>query len=111
MKRYTLLFLIFLISVCINISSAYAKEAQLNDGLFARIITARGTITVELEFEKTPLTVVNFVGLAEGTKDYQTCQRKDKRPILRWPHLSPGNCQLHDPGGRSAWKWHRRPGL
>ena len=46
-------------------------EPQLADGMFARIVTPRGTITLELFYNKTPLTVVNFVGLAEGTKDYK----------------------------------------
>jgi peptidylprolyl isomerase len=35
--------------------------------LFARISTDRGNIVVRLEFQKTPLTVCNFVALAEGS--------------------------------------------
>ena len=57
------------------------KEVQLNDGLFARIITGKGTITVELYFGKTPLTVVNFVGLAEGTKDYSPVKDRTGGPF------------------------------
>lgn len=40
--------------------------SELGDGVFATLDTSKGKIVCQLEFERTPLTVTNFVGLAEG---------------------------------------------
>ena len=39
---------------------------MMKEGLFAQIITSKGDIVIQLEFEKTPGTVGNFVGLSLG---------------------------------------------
>ena len=46
--------------------SAASTDSTYGNGLFARISTDRGDIVLQLEFQKTPLTVCNFVALAEG---------------------------------------------
>ena len=58
------------IAIALTSLSVMAQEDKLKDGLYAEIETSKGTIVAQLEFEKTPLTVANFVGLAEGTRHY-----------------------------------------
>ena len=58
-------------AVALTTFSVMAQDKEkLADGLYAELETSKGTILGQLEFEKTPMTVANFVGLAEGTKHY-----------------------------------------
>ena len=60
------LFYIIPLFLLVIIGCKSSKYADLGDGIFADIQTTKGDIIIQLEYKKTPVTVANFVSLAEG---------------------------------------------
>ncbi|WP_159024041.1 peptidylprolyl isomerase [Formosa sp. L2A11] len=60
-------FKFLLLALMVSFTACNDKYPDLGDGMYAEIITNKGTMVANLEFEKVPVTVANFVSLAEGT--------------------------------------------
>jgi peptidyl-prolyl cis-trans isomerase A (cyclophilin A) len=52
------------------------------EGIFATIATNKGNITVQLFFLKTPVTVANFISLAEGKNSFVNVERLKGKPFF-----------------------------
>ncbi|KQO22356.1 peptidylprolyl isomerase [Flavobacterium sp. Leaf82] len=52
-----------------------------NDGIFATISTTKGDIVLSLEYVKTPVTVANFISLAEGNNPNVKVERLKGKPF------------------------------
>jgi len=63
MKTLTILFAFFLFTA----AACQDKYPELEDGLYTEIITNKGSFVAKFYHEETPLTVANFISLAEGT--------------------------------------------
>lgn len=64
MKKLSVLFL-FGIVLCL--AGCKSQYPDLKDGLYAEFTTNKGVFVAELYYQQTPLTVANFISLAEGT--------------------------------------------
>lgn len=62
------LMICFILGIASNLTIAAKDMSKLKDGLYAVFDTSKGEIIIKLYYKKAPLTVTNFVGLAEGTK-------------------------------------------
>ncbi|MFT6721960.1 MAG: peptidyl-prolyl cis-trans isomerase A (cyclophilin A) [Flavobacteriaceae bacterium] len=76
MKKIASLSILF---AFLMMSCKSSLRPDLGDGLFANIKTNKGEIIVRLEQEKTPITVANFVSLAEGTNKFVSEEFKNKK--------------------------------
>lgn len=67
-----------LLTTALFVGCKKENETNLPDGLYAEITTNKGKIVTQLEYEKTPLTVANFVSLAEGNNPSVQANYKNK---------------------------------
>ncbi|MEA1785089.1 peptidylprolyl isomerase [Arenibacter sp. GZD96] len=75
--KYT--FLVIYATTLALIGCKTSQHPELGDGIFANIETNKGAIILKLESEKTPLTVANFVALAEGNNPFVSDTYKSKK--------------------------------
>ncbi len=75
MKRISWILLVLILGLT---SCKSSKYPDLKDGLYAELQTNKGNIVLQLRPDKAPVTVANFVTLAEGTNPYVKDEYKGK---------------------------------
>ena len=66
--KFTKVFIqLFATALLVSSTGCQEQYPDLGNGVFAEFVTSKDTIIVKLFYDKVPLTVANFVGLAEGS--------------------------------------------
>ena len=77
-----LVFICFVAATGVHQTAVQKGDTAVSTGTYAVFATSEGTFTVRLFDREAPVTVDNFIGLAEGTKEWTDprTNRKVKRP-------------------------------
>lgn len=75
------LFFLLAVSICLASQPLPAEEKEMADGMYANIQTTKGDILLKLYYDQTPLTVINFVSLAEGTMTLGNTDKATGKPF------------------------------
>jgi cyclophilin family peptidyl-prolyl cis-trans isomerase/FKBP-type peptidyl-prolyl cis-trans isomerase len=70
---------IFMLCLVVTLVSCKEEYPDLEDGLYAEIVTSKDTMVAKLFYDKVPVTVANFVALAEGNHPMVGDEFKGKR--------------------------------
>ncbi|MFT5964636.1 MAG: cyclophilin family peptidyl-prolyl cis-trans isomerase [Flavobacterium sp.] len=62
-------------------TKAIVKKPTVVEGIFAIISTNKGDITVQFDYQKAPITVANFIALAEGKNTFVTDEKLKGKPF------------------------------
>jgi cyclophilin family peptidyl-prolyl cis-trans isomerase len=63
---------LMILAMLISVPTAFAQEKpKVNPGIYAHFETSMGNFAAELFEKDAPMTVANFIGLADGTKDWK----------------------------------------
>lgn len=74
------------------------KAPAVIEGIFAAIAANKGTIVVQLEYQKTPVTVANFIALTEGINTFISNEKLKAKPYYDGLKFHRGNQGFHDSG-------------
>lgn len=77
MRKFNILFLF--LTLPLFVASCQQKKSKLPTGVYAEFQTSEGNFTAKLYHDATPLTVANFVSLAEGTNGMVDASYKGKK--------------------------------
>ena len=67
------------LTIAIALLGCETKHPDLEPGLYADVVTPKGSIIIKLAYEKAPITVANFVSLSEGENSNVANEYKSKK--------------------------------